>query len=158
MTITAGVTDTTEPFDITIIQFNESITGLDETDLYVSNGTVSEFEQAPGNPRVYTARITPTNTGLVTIEIPVGATHDIAGNPVAQPSIQVNAVIEGPVPEITTDAEPPVNEPFTITITFSVPATGFDIDDLMVENGTASEFEGSGEPTPLSSSRTAMAP
>ena len=52
-------------------------------------------------------------------------------------------MIERPVPETTTDAEPPVNEPFTIT--FSVPVTGFDVDDLMVENGTASEFEGSGD-------------
>ena len=31
--------------------------------------------------------------------------------------------------EITIDAEPPVNEPFTITITFSVPVTEFGVDD-----------------------------
>ena len=54
-------------------------------------------------------------------------------------------MIEGPVPEITTDAEPPVNEPFTITITFSVPVTEFDVDDSWSRTGPPPNSSGSGD-------------
>ncbi len=56
----------------------------------------------------------------------------------------VNAETTGPTVTITTTASAPVNGPFTITISFSEPVTGLELDDLVVENGNASELEGTG--------------
>ena len=48
------------------------------------------------------------------------------------------------MPVITSDAKPPVNRPFTITITWSEPVRGFTVTDLRVKGGRVSEFEGTG--------------
>ena len=146
VTINAPSTDVTGPFDITIRIDEDTRTAPTNNDIRVTNGTAieNEFERDPPDGNVYTARIAPSSTGAVIIEIPAGVVVDLAGNDNQSTSIVVNAVIEAQGPEITTDGEEPVNGPFRITITFDVPVTGFDESDLMVENGTVSEFEGSG--------------
>jgi hypothetical protein len=57
---------------------------LSENDITVSGGgTLTAFQQSPGNPLVYTATYTPpttTTTGTATIEIASGKFSDTAGN------------------------------------------------------------------------------
>ena len=65
------------PFSITIT-FSEPVTGFDLGDLVVDNGTASNQQ---GNEASYTATITPTASGTVTVDIPAGAAEDSAGNP-----------------------------------------------------------------------------
>ena len=65
------------PFSITIT-FSEPVTGFDVGDLVIDNGTVSNQQ---GNEASYTATITPTASGTVTVDIPAGAAEDSAGNP-----------------------------------------------------------------------------
>ena len=65
------------PFSITIT-FSEPVTGFAVGDLVVDNGTVSNQQ---GNEASYTATITPTASGTVTVDIPAGAAEDSAGNP-----------------------------------------------------------------------------
>ena len=43
---------------------------------------------------------------------------------------------------ISSDASAPVTGPFSITVAFSEPATGFELEDLVVGNGSASELQG----------------
>ena len=43
---------------------------------------------------------------------------------------------------ISSDANAPVTGPFSIAITFSQPVTGFELEDLVVPNGSASEPQG----------------
>ena len=47
-----------------------------------------------------------------------------------------------PTVAISSDASAPVTGPFSITIAFSEPVTGFGLDDLVVANGSASELQG----------------
>ena len=45
--------------------------------------------------------------------------------------------------DISSDAGAPVTGPFSITVSFSKPVTGFELADLVVGNGSASELRGS---------------
>ena len=48
-----------------------------------------------------------------------------------------------PTVTIGTTASAPVNGPFSLTLTFSEPVTGFELKDLVVGNGSATELQGS---------------
>ena len=54
----------------------------------------------------------------------------------------LDADTTAPTVIISTTASAPVNGPFSITVTFSESVTGFDLDDLIVGNGRASELQG----------------
>ena len=55
----------------------------------------------------------------------------------------VDADTMSPTVAISSDASAPVAGPFSITVAFSEPVTGFELDDLVVGNGSASELQGS---------------
>ena len=57
------------------------MTGFELEDLIVGNGTVSELQ---GDNASYTATVTPTASGTVTVDIATGAAQDAAGNPTAR--------------------------------------------------------------------------
>ena len=89
-------TPVTGPFPITIA-FSEPVTGFEATDLAVGNGAASEFS---GTGSRYTATITPTASGTVTVDVAAGAAQDGAGNDSAaadQFSITANVT---PVPAL----------------------------------------------------------
>ena len=54
----------------------------------------------------------------------------------------VAADTTSPTVAISSDASAPVTGPFPITIAFSELVTGFELEDLVVENGSASELQG----------------
>ena len=56
----------------------------------------------------------------------------------------VDADTTSPTVVISTDADAPVTGPFSLTIAFSESVTGFDLADLVVGNGSASTFQGTG--------------
>ena len=129
------------PFPVTVT-FSETVTGFDLDDLVVGNGSASNLA---GGGASYTANVTPAASGTVTVDIPPGAAEDGAGNPsTAVTRLSVTADLTPPTVEITTTAEQPVTGPFPITVTFSETVTGFDLDDLVVGNGSASNLAGSG--------------
>ena len=55
----------------------------------------------------------------------------------------VNADTTSPTVVINSDASAPVTGPFPIAIGFSDPVTGFELEDLVVGNGSASQLQGS---------------
>ena len=69
--------DGSSAFDVTVT-FSEDVTGFSATnDVTVTGGTASITST---NARTYTARITPTVTGNVTVRVPINAATDTAGN------------------------------------------------------------------------------
>jgi 6-phosphogluconolactonase (cycloisomerase 2 family) len=65
------------PFTLTAT-FSEDVTGFDISDLSVGDGAASDFEAVSGT--VYTFLVTPGSAASITIDIPVGAAADEAGN------------------------------------------------------------------------------
>ena len=129
------------PFPIAI-EFSEPVSGLEITDLVVGNGNASDLQ---GSGASYTAMVTPAASGTVTVDIAAGAAEDSAGNPsVAATQFSITADTTAPTVTITSTASAPVSEPFSITVAFSESVTGFELDDLVVGNGSASDLQGSG--------------
>ena len=64
------------PFDVTIA-FSESVTGFEQGDLSVSNGSATGLS---GSGTSYAATITPASSGTVTVAVAAKVAHDLAGN------------------------------------------------------------------------------
>ena len=82
----SGVPTVTNKVFTAAFEFNEVVTGFDAVGITVENGTLSEFDAA--NAPVYSALITPTDQGQVTITVAAEAVADRAGN--AGPQLQVS--------------------------------------------------------------------
>ena len=138
----AITSETTGPvggaFEVTI-RFSESVLGFTLTDIGVSNGTASNFNRV--SSRTYTVTITPEETGEVRVEVGSNVARDGAGNRnrAAEPLV-IEADMERPEVTIEGPTEPVGMAGFEVTITFSEPVTGFELEDIRVTNGTASNF------------------
>ena len=60
------------------VDFGETVTGFDASDLVVTNGAAGVVS---GGPQTYTVDVTPGSQGLVTIDIAGAVATDAAGNP-----------------------------------------------------------------------------
>ena len=125
-------------FEVTIT-FSEPVTGFELEDIQVTNGTASNFTKV--SPQEYTATITPEAPGEVKVEVGEDFAEDAAGNgnQAAEPLV-IEADLERPVVTIEGPTEPVGMAGFEVTITFSEPVTGFELEDIQVTNGTASNF------------------
>ena len=143
---TAASAPVNGPFTVTFT-FSEEVTGFELTDLVVGNGSSSALQ---GDGASYTATITPEASGTVTVDVPAGGAEDSAGNPsVAAQQFSIAAELTAvddvaPRVTITGPATEPAIGPFSITVIFSEPVTGFELEDVVVGNGVASELEGDG--------------
>ncbi len=132
---------TSGAFDITVT-FSEDVTGFDLADLTVSNGVAGNFS---GSGAVYTATITPSADGSVTVDVAAAVAQDLASNDnIAAVQFSIENDETAPTVTVTTLANDPINVDFDITITFSEDVSGFDLADLVIANGTASNLIGSG--------------
>ena len=137
----AGPTDTQNgAFDATIT-FSEDVTGFEQSDVTVGNGTVTALS---GSGNSYTATIEPSATGTVTVDVAANVADDAAGNGnEAASQFSVEADLNAPTVSI---AGPRDNQDsaFDITITFSEDITGFEQSDVTIGNGSVTAFSGSG--------------
>ena len=129
----------TSPIAVTIT-FSEIVTGFVVGDIGVTNGTAGTFVVVSGT--VYTANITPTAQGTVTVSVAAGVATDATtnGNTAA---VNLTRVFDNVAPTvtITSTASDPTNvSPIPVTITFSETVTGFVVGDIGVTNGTAGTF------------------
>ncbi|MBN2353736.1 MAG: chitobiase/beta-hexosaminidase C-terminal domain-containing protein [Spirochaetales bacterium] len=140
------------PFDITIT-FNEPIAAdadpaheFTQSDLEagLANATVSAFDDS-ANP-VFTATINPTAVGDVTIDVLAGVCTDDSTNlnpNIASSQFSIYYDPNAPLPTITSSASDPTNaSPIPITVTFDRDVADFDLSDITVGNGSASNFAG----------------
>ena len=121
------------------ITFSEPVEGFELEDIRVTNGTASNFTKV--SPREYTATIMPEEIGEVRVEVPEDVAEDVAGNgnPAAEPLV-IEADLERPEVTIEGPTEPVGIAGFEVTIAFSEPVEGFELEDIRVTNGTASHF------------------
>ena len=127
-------------FKVTIT-FSESVTGFEQAEVTVGNGTVTSFA---GTGSVATVFITPTASGTVTVDVAenVATDGDGDGNTAAT-RYSVEADLDAPT---VTISGPTTSQsgPFDVTITFSEAVTGFEKAEVTVGNGTVTAFSGSG--------------
>ncbi|WP_416866762.1 MAG: Ig-like domain-containing protein [Imperialibacter sp.] len=139
LTISSAVADPTNGAFTTTFTFSEGVTGFDVTDISVGNGTATSF--ASNSASVYTAVITPSADGTVTVDVAANAAQDAATNGNAAASqFTIEADLTSPTLTISSAAADPTNGAFTATFTFSEDVTGFDVTDISVGNGTATSF------------------
>lgn len=140
LTITGvdGVNNT-NPATITFT-FSEAVTGFTLDDISVTNANKGNFS---GSGAVYTADITPSGDGVITVAIAENTVTDAAGNANttgATKEIAFDAT--RPTVTITGAPQAPVasKDPVTLTFTFSEIVTGFRLDDISVTNATTSDL------------------
>ena len=137
----AAVTRTGEgpvhgPFDVRVA-FSEDMTGFEASDIAVENGAVVEDSFTAVDARTWTARIAPVASGTVAVSVPADVAHAGQIGNTASDALTVEADLSVPAVTVTSTAPAPVAGPFSVRVTFSKPVTGFALDDLTVEGGTA---------------------
>jgi gliding motility-associated-like protein len=139
VTITSPVANPTNSTFTTTFTFSEDVTDFVIGDITLTNATASNFTTTSSS--IYTALITPTADGIVTVDVAADVANDTAsnGNTVAaQFSTTYDAT--NPTVTITSPVANPTNSTFTTTFTFSEDVTDFVIGDITLTNATASNF------------------
>ncbi|PWE42154.1 glycosyl hydrolase [Pseudomonas prosekii] len=145
-TATIVLSDTTlKPGETSLvtITFSEAVSGFDNADLSVANGTLSAVSSSDGGI-TWTATFTPT-AGITDasnlISLNNSGIADLAGNTGAGTTDSANYVVETQVPTATivvADNALKAGETSAVTITFSEAVSGFSNADLSIANGTLS--------------------
>ncbi|WP_256583591.1 Ig-like domain-containing protein, partial [Pseudomonas sp. MPR-ANC1] len=130
------------------ITFSEAVSGFDNSDLSVANGTLSNVSSSDGGI-TWTATFTPTigvsdATNLIVLNN--SGISDLAGNTGTGTTNSANYAVQTEVPTATivvADTALKAGETSTVTITFSEAVSGFDNADLSIANGTLSNVSSS---------------
>jgi hypothetical protein len=150
-TATIVLSDTTlKPGETALvtITFSEAVSGFDNSDLSVANGTLSAVSSSDGGI-TWTATFTPAigvtdTSNLITLNN-TGVT-DQAGNAGSGTTNSANYGVETQVPTATivvADNALKAGETSEVTITFSEAVSGFTNADLSIANGTLSNVSSS---------------
>ena len=126
-TVTISVPDDTERDEIPItITFSENVTGFEDDDIELGGGVTATVVLRGSSP-VYTALITPTSSGDLTIKVPANVVD--GGN---QASNTVTVTIDLP-PTVTLTVPSTIqNAAFEVTITFNEDVTGLEKDEILL--------------------------
>ena len=131
ITIDVPLTVQTFEFDVTIT-FSERVIGFAASDIEFS-GSVGTVATVTGSGAAYTATVTPTGEGTLTIHVPMNVALDAANNG-NKASMRHTVEIDTVVPDVTIDVPTEVQTGnFDVTITFSEAVTGFTADDLALD-------------------------
>ena len=130
------------------ITFSEAVSGFDNSDLSVANGTLSAVSSSDGG-LTWTATFTPTlgvrdATNLIVLNN--SGVSDAAGNTGTGTTNSANYAIDTQVPTATivvADTSLSIGETSQVTITFNEAVSGFDNSDLTISNGTLSNVSSS---------------
>jgi len=130
------------------ITFSEAVTGFDNSDLSVANGTLSNVSSSDGGI-TWTATFTP-NIGITDLTNLIVLNNtgitDLAGNTGTGTTSSANYQIHTQVPTATivvADTSLRAGETSLVTITFSEAVSGFDNSDLTIANGTLTSVSSS---------------
>ena len=130
------------------ITFNEAVSGFDNSDLTIANGTLSNVSSSDGGI-TWTATFTPTSnitdaTNLITLNN--AGVANLSGNSGVGNTDSNNFAIDTALPTATivvADNRLGIGETTTVTITFSEAVSGFDLSDISVANGSLSNLTSS---------------
>ncbi|WP_323760433.1 Ig-like domain-containing protein [Maricaulis sp.] len=125
-----------------VVTFSEDVTGFELGDLSIGNGVASNLA---GSGAVYTATVTAAADGTVTVDLAADAASDAAGNGnEAASQFSITSDASAPTVVLASAVAGPVAGPFEVTVEFSEDVSGFELSDLGVDNGVASDLTGSG--------------
>jgi hypothetical protein len=142
ITSTSAAVTYTTPIPVTVT-FSETVSGFSSSSVTVTNGTVASLT---GSGASYTANITPSGQGLVTVAIAAGVAQDAAGNNnTAATSLTRTFDSVNPTVTLSTTASQPTNSAIPVTVTFSEDVTGLALSDFTVTNATLGNLSGSGK-------------
>ncbi|KTC58631.1 Ig-like domain-containing protein [Pseudomonas savastanoi] len=145
-TVTVVVADTAlaaGETSLVTFTFSEAVTGFDNTDISVANGTLTAVSSSDGG-KTWTATLTPTaNLTSTTNQISLNraGVQDLSGNAGSGTATSNNYAIDTARPTATivlADNSLSIGETSQVTITFSEAVSGFTNADLTVVNGTLS--------------------
>ncbi|OPA96021.1 glycosyl hydrolase [Pseudomonas fluorescens] len=130
------------------ITFNEAVSGFDNSDLSVSNGTLSNLSSTDGGV-TWTATFTPSasiadTSNLITLDN-TGVVN-VSGNAGVGTTDSNNYAVDTQRPTATisvADSNLGIGQTTTVTIGFSEAVSGFDLSDLSVANGVLSNLASS---------------
>ncbi len=130
------------------ITFSEAVSGFDNSDLSVANGTLGNVSSSDGGI-TWTATFTPTigvsdATNLIVLNN--AGISDLAGNAGIGITNSANYAVQTEVPTATivvADTALKAGETSTVTISFSEAVSGFTNADLTIANGTLSNVASS---------------
>ena len=142
VTIT-GVPDTSTAAFTATFTFSEAVTGFVVGDVTVGNGTAGTFTVS--SDRIYTAQITPSAGGEVTVNVAADVAQDAAGNgnTAATEAKSVYTAPDTTAPRVTSiERQTPTTEATNADsliwrVTFSEPVANVDADDFTVSGPTA---------------------
>ena len=141
VTIT-GVSATSMAAFMATFTFSEGVAGFAVEDIAVGNGAASAFTGSGGDTE-FTALITPTADGEVTVDVAADVATDAAGNGNTA-AAQASSIYDNTAPTVTiTGVSATSMAAFMATFTFSEGVNGFAVEDITVGNGAASAFTGS---------------
>ena len=131
VTINVPSGDQSSVFNVTIA-FSEDVTGFAVADISLTNNTASaSVTRLIGTGGAYTAEITSTSNGTVTLQVPADAAKDAANNGNVA-SLFHTVTIDVTRPGVTLTGVPttPQNSAFDVTIAFAEAVTGFVAADI----------------------------
>lgn len=145
VTVTTAASDPTNssPFFVTIT-FSESVTGFTSDKITVGNGAVSNFA---GSGTTYTADITPSGNGNVTVDVAAGVATDGASNSNTA-ATQLSIEYDGTSPSVTSiTRQSPSGSPTSATsatfrVTFSENVINVGVADFAVSGGGSASVSG----------------
>ena len=136
ITINGPSTPQNAAFTVTF-DFSEDVTGFTASDVSVGNASLSNFVSVTAAQ--YTATITPTSDGNVTVDVAAATLTDIAGNDNVAAS-QYKVVYDSTAPTVSFTGNTLINGTGTYTITFSEQVNDFIVSDITVTNASTSNF------------------
>ncbi|MFM9964366.1 MAG: Ig-like domain-containing protein [Planctomycetaceae bacterium] len=143
--IVFGVTDPTNATSIPVtVNFSEAVSGFDAGDVVIGNGSISDFVSVSSTQATF--NVTQAADGNVTIDIAAAAAVDLAGN-ASNAASQASIVSDTTKPTVSfTPSIDGVSNVSVVgvTVAFSESVSGFDLSDLAITNGSASDLTGSG--------------
>ena len=143
VSISVPTTAQSGAFDATIT-FSETVSRFKQDDVVLSGTATASITSWSANAAdtVYTATITPTRGGVVTIGVAAGVTNDAAGNDnTAATSVNVTSTFvdtTAPTVQITGPTSDVTTYETSVTITFSERVYNFEVGDITMTSDTAS--------------------
>ena len=133
----------TSPIPMTVT-FSEPVDGFTIGDIVVTNGTADALA---GGSVIFTFNVTPTADGVVTVSIPAGVAKDYLGKDnTASDQFSITYDATPPSVVISSDVSGSTKtSPIPMTVTFSEPVEGFDIEVITVKNGIINVLTGGPE-------------
>lgn len=123
-------------FNVSFV-FSKAVTGFTASDITVE-GIVNNLTTTDN--KTFTATISPTATGILSINVAAGVATDSAGNGNTAGTANVTVGNTLTVAVTAAPTNPTATGPIPFTATFAEDVTGFASGDITVTNGTVSNF------------------